>query len=346
MSGKSNLLVVNYVMDSQDSLLSHQLEAVRSLAHNFNRVTVITGKIGRIEIPDNVRVISSEWIKGQRIRNMLRLLKISLPIIARGNFTSAFFHMTDLQCAVLSPFIRLRHKKQCLWYAHTSNSFYLKWSSKWVNFIITSTAGSCPATGPKVFAIGQAIDSNNFAEIPLVDLDLNKLIHIGRFDKSKNIELLIVEAKKLRQEFEYISLTIVGSPANEESTNWSQDLMQRHSREISNQWLKFSKAIPRDQFPRRMAENGCFFHAYVGSLDKTLVESTMLRVPVVTVNPEYISHFGRWSSAGEVNLVDEYKALRSLTFQEIDKEMIRRRTIAMTNHSLTNWTSRLTQMLQ
>jgi glycosyltransferase involved in cell wall biosynthesis len=346
MSGKSNLVVVNYVMDAQDSLLSHQLEAVRSLANNFNLVTVITGRIGRIEVPDNVRVISSEWIKGQRIRNILRLLKKSLPIIARGNFTSVFFHMTDLQCAVLSPFIRLRHKKQCLWYAHTTNSFYLKWSSKWVNFIVTSTPGSCPATGPKVFAIGQAIDSNFFAEIPLAKLDLNKLIHIGRFDKSKNIELLIEEAGKLRQEFEYISLTIVGSPANQESTNWSQDLMQHHSQEISNQWLKFSKSIPRDHFPKKMAENGCFFHAYIGSLDKTLVESTMLRVPVVTVNPEYISYFGRWSSAGGVNLVDEYRALRSLSFQEIDKELIRRRTIAMSNHSLVNWTSQLTQLLQ
>jgi hypothetical protein len=116
--------------------------------------------------------------------------------------------------------------------------------------------------------------------------------------------------------------------------------------DISNHWLNFSRSIPRNQFPEKMAENGCFFHAYIGSLDKTLVESTMLGVPVVTINPEYISLFGRWASAGTTNLVEEYRALRSISFKEIEGELARRRMIAVTNHSLTNWTSQLAHLLQ
>jgi glycosyltransferase involved in cell wall biosynthesis len=254
--------------------------------------------------------------------------------------------MTDLQCAVLSPFIRLRGKKQLLWYAHTSKSNYLTWSALWVNSIITSTPGSCPIKSEKVLPIGQAIDESHFTKISLEKLNLNKLIHIGRFDKSKQIEALIQAAIELRRKNNQIELKLVGSPANDESKIWARGLSEKYRSQIELGWLEFEGSISRALLPVKMAKSGCFFHAYIGSLDKTLVESTMLCVPVVTINPEYIKIFGSWSNSRPVSLISEYRALTSLNFADLNLELDRRHSLALKNHSLTNWVNQLSQLLR
>jgi len=346
MSRSSKLLIINYVMDSEHPLLSHQQEAVHALSNKFDHVTVITGQVGFNNSSPNVKIINTQWNPGQSFRNVVRLLVKSFPLIIRGDFNSVFFHMTDLQCAVLSPFVRLRGIKQLLWYAHTSKSNYLWWSSLWVNSIVTSTPGSCPIKSEKVLPIGQAIDASRFAKISLEKLNLNKLIHIGRFDKSKQIETLIQAAIELREKNNQIELKLVGSPANEESKVWAKSLYAKYGDQIDRGWLEFEGSISRHLFPGKMANSGCFFHAYIGSLDKTLVESTMLCVPVVTINPEYINIFGSWSNSEPISLISEFIALSSLNFADLDSELNRRHTLALRSHSLTNWVNQLTQLLR
>lgn len=328
-------------MDMKDPLLSHQYEAVLALANHFERIIVITGKTGEISKHPKIEILSTDWTPGEKFRNMAQLFKIAIPVIVRGQFHSVFFHMTDLQCALLSPIVRLRQRRQFLWYAHSHKSSYLAWSLKWITSVITSTPGSCPITGQRVIAIGQAIDEKRFSPIPFNELNLNKLIHIGRFDKSKNIDLLISESEKLHELFPLIELKIVGKPSNSESQYWATKLITTNKEKSDMSWLTFEDSINRNQFPTIMAENGCFFHAYMGSLDKTLIESTMLRVPVVSLNPEYLSIFGSWSKKKEVNLFDEYVALRGKSNKEIEIELNRRLSIAQQNHSLGNWVKQL-----
>jgi glycosyltransferase involved in cell wall biosynthesis len=342
----SRVLVVNYVMDSQNSLLSHQSEAVASLSEIFKKVTVITGNIGSIQNLSNVEILESRWIPGRPIANFFRLLRVSIPIIVSGGFESVFFHMTDLHCALLSPLIRIRGRRQFLWYAHTKKSRYLRWSALWVNGVVTSTEGSCPLRVNKIIAIGQAIDPDKFREIPFYKLNLNNLVHVGRFDKSKKIDLLIKQARFLRKEFEKLSLTIIGAPANQESKSWSTNLMKDSEADVSDGWLRFSNSISREKIPTLMEAYGCFFHTYLGSLDKTLVEATMLGLPVVSANPEYMSIFGQWSEVRYPSLIDEYKALRNLPSAYITSELSRRRTIAVRDHSLANWIRQLSEILK
>ncbi len=333
-------------MDRKDPLLSHQYEAVNSLSKNFNNVIVVTGKIGEIQPNPRIQIFSTEWIRGDRWGNLKRLFRISLPIIFRGRFSSVFFHMTDLQCAFLAPIIRLRGKRQFLWYAHTFKSKYLIFASWWVTNIVTSTSGSCPISGPIVKPIGQAIDEEAFRPLSFDDLDLSKLIHIGRFDKSKNIQLLIGSARELRATYSDMQLTLIGSSANAESRDWARSLRIDSESDVREGWLVFKDSIPRESFPREVSENGCFFHGYIGSLDKTLVESTMLRFPVVTINPEYIAIFGTWGNSNGISLASEYMALRSRSREELDAELERRLSIATTKHSLKHWVRELSFLLQ
>ena len=333
-------------MDPHDPLLSHQYEAVKALANSFNIITVITGRVGKIESDPRLRIISTNWRPGHGLSNLLRLCARAIPEIIRGDFKSVFFHMTDLQCALLSPLVRMRSRRQFLWYAHTYKSKYLVFASWWVTGIVTSTVGSCPLTGKFVKPIGQAINQEKFMPISFDKLDFDKLVHIGRFDKSKNIDYLISTAEELKRFFSNIELTIIGSPGNQESRNWAKDLITNCKPRIESGWLHFKDAIPRDQFPIEIAKMGCFFHGYLGSLDKTLIESTMLRVPVVTINSEYTSIFGTWSKLPISDLIDEYQAFRNLTTGEINLELDRRLNLARRNHSLRNWIEQLATFLK
>lgn len=346
MDSNSRILVFNFVMDSQDPLLSHQYEAVSALATKFEKVTVITGKIGLIESNPKVEIISTNWTAGKPVANLLKLLLKSVQVIVKNDFQSVFFHMTDLQAALISPILRLAGKHQYLWYAHTYKSIYLRCASLWVSKVVTSTPGSCPLESSRVIAIGQAIDEKKFAPIPIHSLDLSKLIHIGRFDKSKNIDHLIEAAREIRKTKFDTSLTLVGTPANAESKAWANGLISDSKQDIENGWLSFEPAIPREDFPKIIQQNGCFFHGYMGSLDKTLVESTMLRVPVITINPEYRSIFGAWSKSEDFNLVHEYFAMRSLSYSELEIELDRRLAIARSEHSLNHWINELASLLE
>jgi hypothetical protein len=157
---------------------------------------------------------------------------------------------------------------------------------------------------------------------------------------------LIQAAIELREEINQIELRLVGSPANEESKIWASRLSTKYSNPIELGWLEFEGSIPRALFPEKMAKSGCFFHAYIGSLDKTLVESTMLSVPVVTINPEYINIFGSWSNSEPVSLISEYRALKSLDFADLNTELNRRHLLAVRSHSLANWVNQLSQLLR
>ena len=346
MKSNSNLLVFNFAMDPKDPLLSHQYEAVLALANDFRKITVITGRIGQVNPDPRIRIISTNWRPGHRFINVLMLFFKAIPQIIRGDFNSVFYHMTDLQSAFLAPFVKVRRRRQFLWYAHTFKSKYLVFASRWVTGIVTSTRGSCPLTGEFITPIGQAIDQDKFRPIDFADLDFDKLVHIGRFDKSKNIDLLISTAEELKKILPGVELTIVGSPANLESQDWAKALINDSKPWIESGWLHFKPSIPREQFPIEMAKNGCFIHSYIGSLDKTLIESTMLRVPVITLNPEYINVFGKWSKLPNSDLKGEYLAFRNLSPDQINLELGRRLNVARRDHSLRNWIAKLAQLLQ
>ncbi len=42
---KRYLLVMNYVMDDSNPILSHQIQAVRELSNDWDQITVVTGEI-------------------------------------------------------------------------------------------------------------------------------------------------------------------------------------------------------------------------------------------------------------------------------------------------------------
>jgi len=340
-----HILVFNYAMDILDPIFSHQYEAVRELSSKYQRTTVITARVGLSPAIPNTTVISTDWSQGDGIRNLIKILKISIPRLIRRDYSAVFFHMTDVQSAILSPLVRILGKRQFLWYAHAHKSLFLTWTSIWVNNVLTSTTGSCPLNSSKVLAIGQAIDSEKFGFKRRKQYSFSRLLHIGRFDESKRIDYLIDSAIRLRTTHLDISLLLVGSPASKSAQVWALQIKSTYKNAIESGWLGFQESISRDSIPDLTSNYDVFIHGYKGSLDKSILEATMMGIPVVSENDEYLSIFGCWGDPKDRSLVSEFSALSQLDFNSLQVELIRRANLVVDSHSLQKWIEKLHYIL-
>lgn len=343
MASRRHLLIVNYSMASHNQLLSHQADAVNALSHHFDEVTAITSEYDEGDLNPNIRVLKYEWDSNQKIWSSIRFLILLLGVCRTNRPSVVFYHMTDFHAAISMPFLKLMRIRSVIWYAHKKNSIYLRISAALSDKIVTSTSGSCPITGPKVEVIGQAIDSNIFSpNFSREIFNFDKLLHIGRLDPSKKPEYILEVAQSLRGINNRISLTFVGSPGSSKNTEWYSKF---ESKCASQSWVKMNTGIQRKEIPEFIEAFDVFVHAYLGSLDKTLLESTMMKIPVLTENPEYISIFGSWSRKSSPTLIEEYLSIRSLKFHDLNDEINRRAELTTKNHSQAGWAAKLSSVL-
>ncbi len=340
----SHLLILNYVMDKEHPALSHQVDVVEGLSRNFATVTVLTGATTYSPKFENITVISSNWVQGKNLHNILKFYYCFFLLIRRKKFSSVFSHMTLVQSALVAPILRVLQIKHHVWYAHAAKTFFLSWTYFWANSIITSTRGSCPLQGDKIIYLGQSVDPNQFPERDSLGFPLTKCVHIGRMDRSKNLGEIISTVAALRLEFPLLTLKLVGNPSTPDSVDYVTDLKSFWKKELENGWLTFEQAIPRAQVPDKLIQNDIFVHAFSGSLDKSLVEATLTGMPVVTINQEYINEFGAWKDSSD-SLNSELRALLENPHGEVRREVHSRVLIGVNNHSFKNWISRLTSIL-
>lgn len=340
----SQLLIINYSMDDSDPLLAHQIEAVRVLASSFTQVHVVTSRRGTGSVPDNVTIDNIRWGSNSSFRNILNLYKSTIPFLTKRGVV-VFSHMTDVQCALIAPLTRFLKVRHFLWYAHTTYSKFLWWSQIWVDGIITSTRGSCPVPGRKVYPIGQALDPEIFYFSPKVANRFEKGVHIGRFDKSKNISLIAKVCEELLLENRKLTFTQIGNPSTSSALSYAEDFKVRYASQIADGRFAMLPSIARSELLDTLKKFDFFIHAYQGSLDKTLIEATMIGLPVITINREYHIEFGTWSHELSPTLMQEYLAARSIPPSKMVEILERRRQKSVNHHSISKWKEKLLNIL-
>ena len=257
--------------------------------------------------------------------------------------------MTSVQSAFISPITRVIKLKHYLWFAHTSNGIFLKISRLLTDGIITSTPGSCPLKGSKVYPIGQSINSQKFKKKSSNTQPVKNLLHIGRFDPSKNINEIIYEVKKLRSNFPDLKLEVFGSPSSDRFKDYESNIKAKFDSEVQLGWLKFTPHISRSSLPEILQTYDCFIHSFQGSLDKTIVEATFSGLPVITINNEYRNIFGSWNLTNKGmnnSLKDEAQLLLNLDGNKRQSEVDRRYKVVIQQHELTSWIDRLVSILK
>jgi len=336
-------------MDESSQVFSHQIGVVNELAKYFEKVTVLTGKAGTYKVLPNVEVFISNWIPGKRIISSLKVVLLFLKLLYQKRFNLVFSHMTSVQSALVSPVTKMLRIKHYLWYTHTSDNLALRVAHKLTNGVLTATAGSCPITGSKIHVVGHSIDISMFKKKIKVDFPISKFIHVGRFDASKNIDLIINALKGFREGGQDITFVNIGSPSSENNDGYFKKIIENSNAGVDKVWLDFKTAIPRYLLSEVMQKQDAFIHAFEGSLDKAVLEATIMGLPVVTINPEYLKIFGSWNLGDKSKnhcLSEELKHLFSLSEVELQKEVDRRYELAKEGYELVGWGVRVSKILK
>ena len=345
---KNHLLVLNYVMDEEDQLLSHQAEIVNLLARKFDHISVLTGRIGKVSIPSNVTLKSYNWVSGKKFTNIFNLIKSYILIKKNNDISIIFSHMTFMQSLVLLPLTKLQRVRHYLWYAHKSKNIYLQLSARLFDGLITSTRDSCPVKTGNVYPIGQTINSDKFTPKGLIDYPIIKLVHIGRFDPIKNISEIIRVVEKSRVKFPDLTLDIIGSASSVASTRYEHDVKSQFVHSVTQGWLKFFPGVPREEIPFILENSHAFIHSCNAALDKVILEANLSNLPVITSNEEFIKSFGSWTvntNVKSIDLLDELNAALNTPKSELETIINQRYKETLANHELRGWTTRLLKVI-
>jgi glycosyltransferase involved in cell wall biosynthesis len=339
-------------MCSKSLVFSHQREVVQALSQFFEAVEVFTTEVSSESLPRNVEVTHITWKANSPLRNMKTVLKLLYPVLTRNRTSVLFTHMTDVHAAILAPLTWLLKMRHIHWYAHAKNSKYLIWSSFFVSKIVSSTPGSCNLgiNKRKVLYINQGIDSKNFPYYARTPKRLRKVLYYGRLDPSKNIHMFPDIVLKLNRSPDKYSIDVFGQPANFESEKYFLDLTSSNKVKSHETSIIFHGPIPRALIPDIAKRYDFFLNLFSGSLDKTLIETTFMGMPVITWNREYCSQFGTWSNSSVSETLDfiimEFEFINSLKDAELQKEINRRLELAVRNHSFDGWINRLVGVLK
>lgn len=337
------LLIINYSMNLANPVFSHQFDVVAALKRSFPEIMVITR-----EYPSSknieIKISRSRWREGKHFVNLC-FFYVSL-VIALVKFRPkiVFYHMTEVQAALASPILKFLRIRQILWYAHKSNSIWLRIAYIFCDGIVTSTKGSNPLRGNKVHCIGQGIDEKKF-KMRVKRRAKTKYIHIGRNDMSKNL-LAISEAIISCFSGREVFLDHYGQSLDDkspDSMNYHSELKALVAR---NNWITVHPSIKRENIRAVLEKHDVFIHAFQGSLDKILIEAVISGIPVLTVNEEFIKTFGKWDKSYlDVSLQNELKAFIAMSDELIVDICIKRQAEAIRLFGLEAWTAKLTNVL-
>jgi hypothetical protein len=197
--------------------------------------------------------------------------------------------------------------------------------------------------------IGQAIDTTLF--IPSTFRDFSKstrFIHIGRVDPSKHIHEIISLFLQLDLFATGHTLTIMGEPSSKLHSEYFNYLRNQYSELLINESLVFSGKIERNRIPSTVQSFDCFVHAFQGSLDKVLVESALLGLPIVSINLEFLREFGSWTEQSNINLELESELRSYLNSSTSERTTLtqNRLEVAKANHSLISWSKKVVTLLK
>ena len=330
-------------MNRNSSIFAHQFEVASRLSAQFDKCLVLTPEKPAIGEQFEGEIRSYVWKPGKPLRGSVEFFFSSISLLVRNRPSVIFSHMTEVQSALIAPVTRMLGIDHYLWYAHASKSRYLKWCHFWCTGIITSTEGSCPIKGPKVSIVGQAIDLQSFTRRKFSYIENLRFVHVGRLDSSKRIrEIIEVFLKYGPQD---ATLTLIGESRGQLSQIYMNDMQVDYYEEIQSGKIVFYGKTARSELPSLLSLFDVFLHSFQGSLDKAILEATLIGLPVVTINREFIQEMNSWSDCTEIDLHSELESFLKKSPDQI-KFMVDNRIYKIShNHSLDQWASKVSAIL-
>jgi len=277
-----NLIVFNFEMDENSKVLSHSVDWVNHLAEVFEKVFVITLREGEYRVKKNVEVYSLKRDSVNRIISFYLLAGVLFSIHRKNSISGYFVHMATAFVPVIYLFSKIFNQKILLWYAHKSTSLLLRVSSLMVYKIFTPSRKSYRLISSKVEFTGHCIDLNKFPLIREQTEKFRDFAIIGRISPIKNIDVAIKVFKIFEKEFPDVRLYIYGDAVDEKGKLYLEKL-NKLLEGTQNVFLKGH--VEQKNLHEELKNIDCTINlSDTGSLDKAIIESMAMGIPVITWN--------------------------------------------------------------
>ena len=139
------LLLFNLATDADDPLLGFTTRWIGALAKRVEFIHVITMRVGRLDVPGNVRVYSVGKEKGySEPRRVIEFYRFLFRILREDRIDACFSHMIPIFTVLAAPVLRPKGIPIVTWYAHRQVTSTLKLAHHFSDRMISSDKTSYP----------------------------------------------------------------------------------------------------------------------------------------------------------------------------------------------------------
>lgn len=345
-------IIFVHSLDSNHMLFSHQRDIVEGLALSSRQTIVISSDIAFPKLRPEIATLRWPWESRHKYISSLKYFLRGLILLIKNRDANVVYIQVDHISALLSPVCFLLRVPNYLWYAHGYKSWFLKLSMPFLTNVFTANRESCSIDSPKLKIVGHYVNDFLFS-LSGHEGDRNyseDFFHLGRSDRSKRISVIGSAVDSFGSAKKTVNLFLLGKPSNSCERQAHEKTMFELRKTCKNLNVIEMGQFNRSELPAQLKNLGIFVHAFQGSLDKAILEATLMKNPVATINKGYLLEFGQWSKTSSNDdvefLIDEIAAIRNCDKQQLAEELIRRRNIVLANHSLGSWLKTVTRLMK
>ena len=349
------ILMITQELDRSSPLLGVAHDWARAIADRVSDLTVVAGRVGSLELPDNVSVLpmrrnSSDpsWRAGlELVRQLARsLLSRRVDLV--------FAHMVPDYVLLSAPFAKLAKIPICMWYASHGRTRSLRLAHRLMDAAVTASPDSYPQRDGKVLVMGHGIDESSFGASQRSESKPPVILYASRITPLKQTALAVeaLGSPPLRDHPDRPVLEVAGEPFRDSDHEYLREVRHRVEELGLTDRVRFLGAVPAHEMPRTLARAQLSVSFRTSpALDKNGLEALLAGVPVVSNNPSYISVLGSFTPQLYVDGDDPPEVAGRLARLLDDPELRARcaaelRASVESNHGLSGFADRLVRAFE
>ncbi len=350
------LLLFNLATDVDAQSLGFTTSWINALAIYCEYIDVLTMRVGRLAVAENVRVYSVGKEKGySEPRRAIEFYRILGRLLNERRYDTCFAHMIPLFVVMGAPLLYRYRIPITLWYTHKSVTLLLRIAEKLVRRIVTASPESFRLPSRKALVVGHGINTDIFypsSGEKGVD-NLFAIAHIGRIAPVKKLETIVEALDLLRnkQGIDHIRVRLVGG-VYQHDESYAQRLRELVKSLGLGSSLEFAGPIGFEQIVSEYHKADVIVNmSETGSLDKVILEAMSCGIPVVTSNQAGKAMLAQWADwlvcePQPEDLAKHLLKLIQLPPAERIKLGWKLRQFVIENHSLDRLIGRLVALFQ
>lgn len=349
------ILLFNLATDADDPILGFTTGWIRALAERVEVVHVVTMRVGRLDLPQNVRVYSVGKEKGySEPRRLMEFYRLLFDIVREDRIDACFSHMIPIFTVLAAPLLKCVRIPIVTWYAHPSLTLTLRLAHHLSTRMVASIATAYPYRHDKLTAIGQGIDIDLFSsEVGVSPEAPPMILCVGRLSPVKDHPTLLQAASLLRQDRHLLfRVLILGGPATPRDDSYVH-LLHKQVTDLGLEGMVcFEPSVSMERLPLWYRRSAVYVNMTpTGSGDKVVWEAMACGKPCVVANEGFKETLGEYADrllfcyGKPEELACRLRSLLSLSAEDRTRMGDYLRTQVIKMHSLPRLVSNLLEIM-